>query len=206
MVHTQLKQGVNEKVIYGRIDIQLSTEAVVCRFPEFFCHPTHGRRINDGSVKALPPKKPGTVIWYRHKSGPPADPNRNSIHAIWDFTLTVFQLSPQPLPPARGAMAFKFDTVVFCLAGVGLLLLSFYVVDAIQLNSNFVRLFGREVTEWGRSVVDRSHRSPPLTRKGTFDISRNLFCHMAIRVVAPLIWYPLLVLTLLVVARSSGTR
>ena len=62
MVHTQLKQGVNEKVICGRIDIQLSTEAVVCRFPEFFCHPTHGRRINDGSVKALPPKKPGTVI------------------------------------------------------------------------------------------------------------------------------------------------
>jgi hypothetical protein len=55
--------------------------------------------------------------------------------------LTVFQLSPQPLPPARGAMAFKFDAVVFCLAGVGLLLQSFYVVDAIQLNSSFVRLF-----------------------------------------------------------------
>ena len=70
-------------------------------------------------------------------------------------------------------MAFKFDAVVFCLAGVGLLLLSFYVVDAIQLNNNFIRdrlvvvgfMFGREVTEWGRSVVDRSHRSPPLTEK-----------------------------------------
>ena len=44
---------------------------------------------------------------------------------------------------------------------------------------------------------------PAAHRKGTFDISRNLFCHMAIRVVAPLIWYPLLVLTLLVVARFS---
>ena len=95
----------------------------------------------------------------------PADPNRNSVHAIWDFTLTVFQLPPQPLPPARGAMAFKFDAVVFCLAGVGLPLRSFYVVDVIQLNSNFVRMFGREVTEWNRSGVDRSHRSPLLTEK-----------------------------------------
>ena len=117
--------------------------------------------------------------------------------------MTVFQLSPQPLPPARGAMAFKFDAVVFCLAGVGLLLLSFYVVDAIQLNSNFVRLFRREVTEWGRSVVDRSHRSPPLTEKELSTHHEIFFCHMAIRVVAPLIWYPLLVLTLLVAARSS---
>ena len=81
------------------------------------------------------------------------------------FYVDRFQLSPQSLPPARGAIAFKYDAVVFCLVEVGLLLLSFYVIDAIQLNNNFVRLFGREITEWGRSVVDRSHRNPPLTKK-----------------------------------------
>jgi hypothetical protein len=119
------------------------------------------------------------------------------------FAWTLFQLSPQPLPPARGATAFKFDDVVFCLAGVGLLLLSFYVVDAIQLNSNFIRLFGREVTEWGRSVVDRSHRSPPLTEEELSAYHEIFFVARRTKVVAPLIWYPLLVLMLLVVARSS---
>jgi len=124
-----------------------------------------------------------------------------TLYAI--FTLTVLQLSPQPLPPARGMMAFKIDAVVFCLAGVGLLLLSFYVVDAIQLNSNFIRMFGREVTEWGQGVVDRSHRSPPLTEEELSAYHEIFFVARRTKVVAPLIWYPLLVLTLLVVARSS---
>jgi hypothetical protein len=119
------------------------------------------------------------------------------------FALTVFQLSPQPLPPARGAMAFNVDAVVFCLAGAGLLLLSFYVVDAIQLNSNFIRMFGREVTEWGRSVVDKSYRSPPLTEEELSAYHEIFFVARRTKVVAPLIWYPLLVLTLVVVARSS---
>jgi hypothetical protein len=100
-------------------------------------------------------------------------------------------------------MAFNIDTFVFYLAGVGLLLLSFYVVDAIQLNSNFIRMFGREVTKWGRGVVDRSHLSPPLTEKELSAYNEIFFVAQRTQAVAPLIWYPLLVLTLLVVARSS---
>jgi hypothetical protein len=119
------------------------------------------------------------------------------------FAWTIFQLSPQPPPPARGTTAFTFDAVVFCLAGAGLLLLSFYVVDAIQLNSNFIRMFGRELTEWGRSVVDRSHRSPPLSEEELSAYHEIFFVARRTKVVAPLIWYPLLVLMLLVLARSS---
>src|SRR4029077_762201 len=69
------------------------------------------------------------------------------------FAAAIFSLFPQPLAPARGEAAFTFDKVAFVLSGVGLLLLSFYVVDAIQLNSNFIRMFAREVTKWGRDVV-----------------------------------------------------
>jgi hypothetical protein len=119
------------------------------------------------------------------------------------FAFTVLQLSPQPLAPARGATAFTIDTVVFYLTGIGLLLLTFYVVDAIQLNSNFIRMFGREVTKWGRSVVDRSHRSPPLTEEELSAYHEIFFVAQRTQAVAPLIWYPLIVLTLLVVARAS---
>ncbi len=119
------------------------------------------------------------------------------------FAFTILHLFPQPLSPARGDMAFNIDTFVFYLAGVGLLLLSFYVVDAIQLNSNFIRMFGREVTKWGRGVVDRSHLSPPLTEKELSAYNELFFVAQRTQAVAPLIWYPLLVLTLIVVARAS---
>jgi hypothetical protein len=119
------------------------------------------------------------------------------------FAFTILQLFPQPLPPARGEMAFRLDNIVFCVASVGLLLLSFYVVDAIQLNSNFIRMFGREVTEWGTEFVDRSHRRPPLTEEELSAYHEIFFVAQRTQAVAPLIWYPLLVLTLLVVARSS---
>jgi hypothetical protein len=119
------------------------------------------------------------------------------------FAAAIFSLFPEPLPPARGEASFRFDKIAFILAGVGLLLLSFYVVDAIQLNSNFIRMFGREVTQWRREVVDRSHRHPPLTEKELSAYHEIFFVAQRTQVVAPLIWYPLLVLTLLIVARSS---
>ena len=119
------------------------------------------------------------------------------------FAFTILHLFPQPPPPARGHVAFQIDKIVFYLAGMGLLLLSFYVVDAIQLNSNFIRMFGREVTKWSRQVVDRSHRHPPLTEKELSAYNEIFFVAQRTQAVAPLIWYPLLVLTLMVVARSS---
>jgi hypothetical protein len=64
-------------------------------------------------------------------------------------------------------------------------------------------MFGREVTNWGRSVVDRSHRSPPLTEEELSAYHEIFFVAQRTHAVAPLIWYPLLVLTLLVVARAS---
>jgi hypothetical protein len=119
------------------------------------------------------------------------------------FSFIIYRLFPPPPAPARGEMAFQVDKVVFVLAAVGLMLLSFYVVDAIQLNSNFIRMFGREVTKWGRGVIDRSHRSPPLTEKELSAYHEIFFVAQRTQVVAPLIWYPLIVLTLLVVATSS---
>ena len=64
-------------------------------------------------------------------------------------------------------------------------------------------MFAREVTKWGRDVVDRSHRHPPLTEKELSAYHEIFFVAQRTQAVAPLIWYPLLVLTLLVVARSS---
>jgi hypothetical protein len=52
-------------------------------------------------------------------------------------------------------------------------------------------------------VIDRSHRSPPLTEKELSAYHEIFFVAQRTQVVAPLIWYPLIVLTLMIVARLS---
>ena len=119
------------------------------------------------------------------------------------FAVTLIWLFPRALPPARGELAFQFDLVVISLAVISVMILSFYVVDAILLNSNFIRMFAREVTKWGRSVVRAGHRSPPLTEEELSAYHEIFFVAQRTQVVARLIWYPLIVLSLLFVARSS---
>ena len=84
-----------------------------------------------------------------------------------------------------------------------MMILTFYVVDAIRLNSNFIRIFTRGVTEWEPKISPEVGRTPPLTLE---DLSRYLdisFVAQRTEVVARLIWYPLIILTIMFVARSS---
>jgi hypothetical protein len=119
------------------------------------------------------------------------------------FSLLFSMLFPKPVPPARGEIAFHFDLAVLLASVIGLMILSFYVVDAIQLNSNFIRLFAREVTRWGHEVAEQCRRSPPLTEEELSDYNEIFFVAQRTEVVARLIWYPLIVLTLMIVARFS---
>jgi hypothetical protein len=119
------------------------------------------------------------------------------------FSFIIFRLFPPPPAPARGDLAFQFDRVVIFLTAIGMMILSFYVVDAIQLNSNFIRMFARVVTKWGDKVLDESWRSPPLNEDELSAYNEIFFVADRTQVVARLIWYPLIVLTLMIVARSS---
>jgi hypothetical protein len=125
------------------------------------------------------------------------------LFALFLFSYIIFTLFPPPLAPARGDLAFQFDKMVIFLAAIGMTILSFYVVDAIQLNSNFIRMFAREVTKWKDAVVQGSYRSPPLHEEELSAYNEIFFVAQRTEVVARLIWYPLIVLTLIIVARSS---
>jgi hypothetical protein len=119
------------------------------------------------------------------------------------FSFCLLSLFPRSIPPARGEMAFRFDAVVLFLSAISSMILSFYVVDAIGLNSNFIRMFAREVTKWGRGVVRASYRNPPLTDEELSAYHEIFFVAERTQVVARLIWYPLVALSLAFVARSS---
>jgi hypothetical protein len=117
------------------------------------------------------------------------------------FSFSLFTLFPSAVPPARGDTARQFDLCVLLASVIALLILSFYVVDAIRLNSNLIRLFAREVTKWGHGVAEQCRRSPPLTEEELSAYHEIFFVAQRTQVVARLIWYPLIVLTLLIVAR-----
>jgi len=119
------------------------------------------------------------------------------------FSFCLFSLSPRSIPPARGEMAFHFDAAVVFLSTISSMILSFYVVDAIGLNSNFIRMFAREVTKWGIGVVRASHRNPPLSDEELSAYHEIFFVAERTQVVARLIWYLLVALSLLFIARSS---
>jgi hypothetical protein len=119
------------------------------------------------------------------------------------FSIVILRLFPPPAPPARGDLAFRFDWWAILFTAIGMMILSFYVVDAIQLNSNFIRMFARVVTKWGDTVLEKSGRSPPLTEEELSAYNEIFFVADRTDVVARLIWYPLIVLTLMIVARSS---
>jgi hypothetical protein len=119
------------------------------------------------------------------------------------FMLSIFTLFPRVSPPARGNLAFNFDTCALILAVVGMIALSFYVFDALQLNSNFIRMFTHSVTKWAPDVSKLSRRDPPLSNEELSRYHGILFVAQRTEAVAPLIWYPLIVLAIMIVARSS---
>ena len=82
-----------------------------------------------------------------------------------------------------------------------MLILSFYVFDALQLNSNFIRMFTRGVTKWAPDVAKRFRRDPPLTNQELSRYHDILFVAQRTEAVAPLIWYPLIVLAVMFAAR-----
>jgi hypothetical protein len=124
-----------------------------------------------------------------------------TLYAVFSFCL--LSLFPRAIPPARGEMAFHFDAVVLFLSAITSMILSFYVVDAIGLSSNFIRMFAREVTKWKGGVVRASHRNPPLSDEELSAYHEIFFVAERTQVVTRLIWYPLVALSLLFVARCS---
>lgn len=119
------------------------------------------------------------------------------------FSLCAFALFPTPVVPARGASAFTFDLKVLILAVIALMILTFYVVDALRLNTNFIRIFASGLTQWKPNIPPGNRRVPPLSEEEISRYHDIIFVAQRTEVVARLIWYPLIVLTLMVLARSS---
>ena len=124
-----------------------------------------------------------------------------AIYAV--FSIGLFALFRTPVTPARGDAAFCVDLWILLPAIAGLMLLTFYVVDAIRLSSNFIRIITGGVRQWEPEISESRGRIPPLEKEDLARYYDIAFVAERTEVVAPLIWYPLVVLAMMVLARST---
>ena len=119
------------------------------------------------------------------------------------FAVGVFLLFPFPTAPTRGQTAFTTDRWILLLSVFGLMVLIFYVVDAIRLTNNLIRVVTGGVTQWDAGVDVGCERVPPLTKEELARYYDITFVAERTEVVSRLIWYPLIVLALMIFARSA---
>lgn len=119
------------------------------------------------------------------------------------FSLGLFLLFPAIATPARGATAFRADFWILIPTVIVMMILTFYVVDAIRLNSNFIRILTQNIAEWEGPLGPATGRVPPLDEEDLPRYHDLTFVARRTEAVAPLIWYPLIVLAIAFLARSS---
>lgn len=119
------------------------------------------------------------------------------------FALGIFSLFPYPIAPARGASALMADRLILAATVISSMVLTFYVVDAIRLASNLIRVVNGGVTQWDAELDIAGKRIPPLTREDLAPYYDIAFVAERTEAVGRLIWYPLIVLALMILARFS---
>jgi hypothetical protein len=124
-----------------------------------------------------------------------------TISFFFSFAISRFFRSYHP--PVRGEIAAHFDQLVSFASYVGTIILSCYVADAILLANNFISMFTRSVTKWEPELAKRSGRLLPLNEEELSKYRDVLFVAQRTEVFARLIWYPIIVVTLIFISRSS---
>ena len=115
----------------------------------------------------------------------------------------LFLSGRQAFVPARGEKASYASYYVLTAVTIAFTVLCFYVIDAIQLNANFIRVLTRGFTEWPDPARLPGRRDSVLSDKEISPYNDVLLVRDRTMAVAQLIWYPLIVVAILLVARSS---
>lgn len=122
-----------------------------------------------------------------------------------------------PVSPVRGAVSFYFDQTVILVAVFSLLLLIFFVVDAIAFASQMVHALQRDlqtrasvdgagidgVSRWPKSTLEHFKTALNVDPRYLDQWIAMRFIAERTSVVAPLIYYPFIVISLMIVSRSA---
>ncbi|MDE2059727.1 MAG: hypothetical protein KGL31_05355 [candidate division NC10 bacterium] len=183
----------SNKQLSERYDLDIKSEPPVSR------KAVDDQRSEELSVQQL-------WAWYREDSR--GWPKRVLVSSVlyWCLIVTIFLIfaSDFPVPPGRGEVSFWSDRVIVRLAVSSLIVLIFFVVDATRLCRGFIERLVGKPCEWPpqtlRKFADQHGMSAhPDDLREWLDI--QLIAGRT-RVVGRLVYYPFIVLLLMIVARS----
>ncbi|MBX9810202.1 MAG: hypothetical protein K2Y16_01120 [Burkholderiales bacterium] len=129
------------------------------------------------------------------------------------FATGIFLILGQPYVPYRGVLSGKIDFWVIMICVLLFVFLLFYVVDAIRLCERFIGLLQQRPSEWpdpiaqayaaqlGISEPERRDQPDNTSRFNDWIDVQFIARHTAS--VTGLIWYPFIIIALLIVARSA---
>jgi hypothetical protein len=118
------------------------------------------------------------------------------------FAYMLFELLGYPTVPGRGGLAFVADLTAVIVSVILLILLIFFVVDATLLCEGFVKKVTAHYTEWPESSWPASPKGASTARFPAAWWAAQLIARRTEAVTA-LIWYPFLILPVMVLARVS---
>lgn len=119
------------------------------------------------------------------------------------FGSALFVVLGYPAEPLRGKAIVTIDNVAFYTSVVALLILVFWVLDASRLCDGFVQQISRENVFWRlnqESAKDKTGESRG-DRRGNLEKTRLIAALTS--AVGQCLWYPFLVLFLLIMSRNS---
>ena len=117
------------------------------------------------------------------------------------FSVAISRFFRSYYPPTRGQIAAHFDQLVGFASYVGAIILSCYVADAILLANNCISMFTRSVTKWTSEFAKGSLL--PFKEEELSKFNNVFFVAQRTEVFPRLIWYPIIVVTLIFISRSS---
>lgn len=117
--------------------------------------------------------------------------------------VALFFLLGFPAVPARGLTSFIVDRVLLIICIISTIMLLFYVVDAIRLNRDLIKLFNQGISLWPEPARVRSKRNCLLNEEELAEYLDIRLIAARTEVVCPLVNYPFLILVLMIVARNS---
>ena len=117
------------------------------------------------------------------------------------FALAAFD-SGFPPEPTRGEFAKLFDQISMLAVSVASIFLTLFIVDALWLNTSFIRVFTRGMTIWPPEVIQRSGRKDVLEeREIALGLDMDLIAKRTADV-GELVLYPFCIVALLAVSRA----
>jgi hypothetical protein len=117
------------------------------------------------------------------------------------FALAAFD-SGFPPEPARGEFAKHFDQISMLAVSVVSIFLTLFIVDALGLNTSFIRVFTRGMTIWPPETIQRSGRQDVLEeREIALGLDMDLIAKRTADV-GELVLYPFYIVALLAISRA----